>query len=472
MIHTRQISRGLLVVMSAAVLTLGGCVSQQTYEDPLAVMKHSDESAKRLAAAKQAQRSLGQDPAHVAALHEMLWTPGRAVEEHRHAIDLLIAYDEQDFKKVLSRRLVMISNPVTIEYLMQQAVERNWKDLSPAIVRSLSRPVPSNLPGPRSEEAALLKLHPGKTLEQIVFDTFANLDSTASINEQTAAWHLLRRLTDAQTLMKLLALAPERTPLVVDLKAAAADLKAVPAGREGVLRLSYMRDPSRKAAWDEAAARVARLSDEQRLGLELRHMPVLTQIDLDAYITRSRAQMVQMVGKLLDKQDHQLRGPTYDGPMRDYPQDFGLAAKDLSWADLVTIHQIFLAMQSPAVRQELFSQADRDRLDTSTEYGGVILFDAGQYAAKGFAPMTRQTDYKFIPSSAMIETLYSSLVHYHFHAQAHRNRDYAGPGLGDMRLSKNLETHCIVLTFINADTLNVDFYQPDGLVVDICSIKR
>src|SRR5690606_26990465 len=114
---------------------------------------------------------------------------------------------------------------------------------------------------------------------EIVFDVMANADDQANIHEQAAAWHLLGQLTDRERLLMLLAKAPGRTPLVVDLQAAARDLHALPSGREGVLRLSYLRDPARADLWQTFKTQADRLGVEQRQGLELRHLPVLAALD-------------------------------------------------------------------------------------------------------------------------------------------------------------------------------------------------
>jgi len=435
-------------------------------------MKHSDDPMLRMAAAKQAEKSHAQDPARIAALHEMLWRRGRGAEERQYAIDQLVAYDEQDFRQILSRRLVLIVNPETLRYVLEMAAERQWTELTPAIVRSYARQIVTNIPGPRPEEAALQALNPGKTIVEIVFDTFINTREQASINEQTAAWQLLRRLTDAPGLMKLLAAAPDTTPLVIDLKASASQLRTLPHGREGVLRLSTLRSPAYAALWQQQAELVSKLTDEQQQGLELRHLPVLLSVDQNV-LSMGRQQLLDRVRQYLARQEHHLRGPTYDGPMRDYPQEFSAYASDLPWADLATIDLLArVILENRSVQAELFAQADRDKLDTSSEHGGVLLLDDGRYQARAFSPMQRQNDYKFFPSQEMIDTLYRGVAHYHFHAQAHHNRDYAGPGMGDMRMARTLEAHCIVLTFINADTLNVDYYQPGGQVIDLGTIKR
>jgi hypothetical protein len=129
-------------------------------------------------------------------------------------------------------------------------------------------------------------------------------------------------------------------------------------------------------------------------------------------------------------------------------------------------------VQLPDVVQAFFTQADDDLLDPTTEHGGVLLAKNHVIEAHAFDPSYRKQNYKFIPPQAMIDALYTGLAHYHFHAQAEHNRDFAGPGLGDIRLAASLEMNAIVLTFIDDDTLNVDYYQPNGAVVDIGVIRR
>jgi hypothetical protein len=64
------------------------------------------------------------------------------------------------------------------------------------------------------------------------------------------------------------------------------------------------------------------------------------------------------------------------------------------------------------------------------------------------------------------------LAHYHFHAQEYKNSEFAGPGKGDIDTADRLDFNFLVFTFIDEKTLNVDFYQPGGVVVDLGTIKR
>ena len=60
----------------------------------------------------------------------------------------------------------------------------------------------------------------------------------------------------------------------------------------------------------------------------------------------------------------------------------------------------------------------------------------------------------------------------HFHAQRHRNGNHAGPGLGDLNYAQNTRTNNLVFTFVDKDTMNVDYYRHGKVIVDLGTIKR
>ncbi|MEE2819531.1 MAG: hypothetical protein VX615_02855, partial [Planctomycetota bacterium] len=76
-------------------------------------------------------------------------------------------------------------------------------------------------------------------------------------------------------------------------------------------------------------------------------------------------------------------------------------------------------------------------------------------------------DRRFNASQQMFDAGYTALFHFHYHAQKYRNGDHAGPGLGDKNYADSTRANCIVLTFVNEDEVNVDFYRHGGVVVDL-----
>jgi hypothetical protein len=238
-----------------------------------------------------------------------------------------------------------------------------------------------------------------------------------------------------------------------------------------VLWLSYLRNPGRRAYWQKAKSIIAGLRPDQLTGFSLRHVAVVMDVASEE-LTYSRKQLLQRVQANIRASKHHTTGPTFDGPMDEYPQHLYAVASKLNWADLLTMHHLWQAVNQPNVVRALFAQAQADNADASTEYGGVLHHQGDKYLVKPFKPLIRQHDLKFIPSNKMIQAAYTGLAHYHFHAQYIRNSLYAGPGVGDTRTAERLNFNFLVFTYIDANRLNVDYYQPDGSVIDLGTIKR
>ncbi|MCX5658174.1 MAG: hypothetical protein NTW19_00445 [Planctomycetota bacterium] len=467
--------RTLRFLLLASLAALGGCVTPH-FEDPINVMTSTQAyPEKRRAAAAQARQEMPADPRRIAALKTILWDGHFPAEEQTTALNELVALDEAQFRKDVAQRILLIDHYEVLEKIFALAVDRQWQEFTPTAVRHYARPIHGMADANRPERAVIEKLNPGKTVEQVVFEVFINRPGEMKAEAQGAAWELINRLNPRESVVAAMAQAPETSPMVIDLKAAAADLHAVPINREGVLWLSYLRDPARRAWWDRAKALVARLSPEQLNGLELRHLPTLLVAD-DATLGMTRRDLSLAVRRSLADAEHHMLAPSFDGQDRDYPQSFNEWEAKLTWADLACIRVIAGAVADRAVVQSFFAQADEDLLDETTEYGGALLVQeqGGQtrFAAKLFKPMVRRSDARYLAPPALIESLYTGVAHYHFHAQRQKNKEYAGPGRGDQELAGRLNFNFLVLTFIDHERLNIDFYTPKGAVVDLGTLRR
>jgi hypothetical protein len=480
------------VALGLLCVALAGCAGSRVYEDPVPVMVNRQaELDDRKSAMTQAEQRFADDPRRIKNLYRLVFEPGQPSELRLLAVDQLVKHDEAGFRTAIARDITRIGDWPTLRRVFELGVQRHWPDFTPVVVRNWARPAHGENDDDRLERRIIQELHPGQPVEAVVFDVFARQDKSIDIHEQVAAWELLNRIAPPRQLMADLAKAPDTTPLVVDLKACAADLHVVPANNEGVRWLFYLREPARKAFWDKAKARVAQLNDAQRDGLELRHLAVLTKLDPSVLAMDRNAMLARVAERLRDAEQH-LTGPTYDGPMRDHPQLLHSSADKLAWADLATIDLLLGLLHDRAAIAALFRQADADVADTSTEYGGVIDYEpeaagaaasaavppsggasgGGGFTVTPFEPLVRVHDLKYLPPPDMIERMYTAVAHYHFHAQSHKNSDYAGPGLGDLKMADRLRPNALVFTFIDDNRLNVDYYQPGFIVVDLGTVHR
>tara|TARA_Y100000589_G_scaffold325006_1_gene362087 strand:+ start:2729 stop:4042 length:1314 start_codon:yes stop_codon:yes gene_type:complete len=432
----------------------------------------SESDSVRMDAAKQAEKSMAEDPSRIAALETLVWEYGHPQKLRHYAIDQLIAHDEASFRQQMHRRIVQILSYETIEYLFKVANERGWGDsFTPTIVRQYARHMHGIKEEDRPERQVLLEMHPDQSVEETVFNVFVQAGKEDKIISQADAWDLLARISTKQQLIDYLDRAPADTAMVADLKAAAADLHIVAFNKEGNLWLSYLRKPEMRPYWHKLKEIVATLNDDQKSDLKLRHLaPLLAATPQQRQ--QSRIDLISDINAFVNSQKHHLKGATYDGGSADHPQEFSQSVDKLTWPDLLVISQLINAMQSHAVTSDLFAWADADKTDTSTEYGGTIRKDDGVFNAKLFKPRIRRHDRRFYPTPKMYDDLYTALSHYHFHAQQHHNSDYAGPGRGDLKFAKLNQFSCLVFTFINQNNMNVDYYQEGDIVVDLGTIVR
>ena len=87
-------------------------------------------------------------------------------------------------------------------------------------------------------------------------------------------------------------------------------------------------------------------------------------------------------------------------------------------------------------------------------------------------PASRIGDERFVASADMLRSSDRALAHYHFHVQKWGNARFAGPSTDDRVYAWRQGRTCLVFTGIRKGVLAVDYYQPNGLILDLGEITR
>ncbi|MBZ0172251.1 MAG: hypothetical protein K8E66_07725, partial [Phycisphaerales bacterium] len=253
-------------------------------------------TSRRLEAAELAWASAQEDPElrvkARAVYKSLVWSTETPRPLRLKLVEFLLL-DESPEGEADSRRFTMLRLPTepdrAVVGMMALAAARNgWDESAPSLVRRLAEPIEGIADHDRVEAQALRLLGPGRTLERIVFDIFADPGASGGPSEigwssrvQADAWTVLSRLDPEGRTRRSLILDPgsaamgESGPLLRDLRAAVDDLGVVP---ETAMELDWLRslrdgsDERNAAWWREAASLVTGLSDGQRQGLQLRHI--------------------------------------------------------------------------------------------------------------------------------------------------------------------------------------------------------
>ncbi len=467
------------VLAIIALLLISACTASQAELDPLAALQSKTlTGSDHIRAMEVLDASAPNDPETIKALNDVVGRDSYAVAAREEALNRLVHRDLAGLKSTIRQTLPRSKSWDWVQRCSEIIEEHDWKDLSPALASSWARPVAGQKDDlKRPEYKAIAKMHGEENVTDVIFNMFMESKSVSQQGLRTRCWDLLHRLGQRERLVNLLATseAAPNDAMMIDLHAGAVELGIVPRNREEILWLRKLRQQDRAEFWASAVKAVKDLSPQRRVELELRDIPILVSASLYDHelLQATTADLYARADAALRDVKHYVQESNYDNMSGSSHQMLGDYRDKLTWGDLAAIQIALRAMQVPEVVHHLFNYADRDMADTSTEYGGIIALDGkDRFEVREFQPIVRRHDQEFNASQAMLDEAYTSIFHFHLHAQNFRNNKYAGPGFGDLNYADNTLANCLVFTFMNEDTLNVDFYRHDRVVVDLGVIKR
>lgn len=458
------------------------------------------------AAWKQAQHSSEDKAAVRATFKEMVWSsslpPSLRTRLYKH---LASDTDPETLEDTRKQTRLMIPREPSREMelvLCQTAGAKGWTDCIPALIRSYSRPVPLVKDEDRAERIALIQLSGGTPLVEVVFGVFLNPpdedpDSPADFRARTRAdaYDVLGRLDVSGAYRKRLledaSLTPGDDSVVRLLRRSVTELKVIPISGEELRWLERLADPkiARNVSWwAEVQTVVATMPPEKLDGLQLRHLePVRVASKLHADLfAKDRAMLLGELKSVVASRKTVQRSNEAQGTVKAVKEQVDVWEHGLSWADLLTIALLDRAVRQKDFVERIFVYVELDRADTTTEYGGLILTahnvgdgkatvsDPGKVVAWLFPPRPgqRPNDNEFVAPEEMIISSDRAIAHFHFHVHRARNSEVAGPSHGDLAYAARNGRNCLVFTSIGTDELNVDFYQPNGIVIDLGTIEK
>jgi len=408
-------------------------------------------------------------------LHRMLWVPYYTNDARQAALNRLWKVDREGVIKTVRQRLPRIDNWRWIEQLCAWIAAEEVLELDAALISSWSQVTMRYEEQDRPERQALVSMYGEDALEALVFQSLLTTNKSWQQGFRTRCWELLLRIGARDMLLALLngSSIPKDDLFLLDLQRATRELGIMPQNKEEILWARELCKSEYSDFWNEAIVALALLDDERRLSLEMRDVPIAVTVarHWPELATKSTTSLVESLETKIQDRKHYFE---YEGGgnVSTLNELFRSHKNKLSWGDAVAIRVALAAMDVPELQAHFFDYANRDRLDTSTEFGGVIELDKqGRFVILEFEPIIRTHDRRFDAPQTMFDAAYTSLFHFHFHAQKYRNGDHAGPGLGDKSYADNTRANCLVLTFVNSKTLNVDYYRHGHVVVDLGTMK-
>ena len=457
-------------------LLAAGCGGARRFDDPIAAMTDPRLTVgEHRAAMEQARLDHPDEPRRLEQLKEIISGPAHSVESRAAAWHHLEERDPEDAKAVLEYRLPTHAAWGFVQWACELIAERGWVEMTPSLVRSLYRPSPGFTEELRPERVALMRLHENRDIREIVFDVVADPPrNVVHAQWRLSAWELLNRLGESDLWQDRLAALNSDDPMLSDLRLGYVELAVIARTREEVLRLQHLRRAEHLATWERCRDIAAALGAEQKRGLRLRHLPVLERVcelHPDWLEQSPAALLASLDARFVGKLHFHPEAIMSSRSLNTGPQSLREWGDTLSWADLLTVRLAEHMTFDPVMIHQLLPQAQRDREDTSTEYGGIIDYAQGQPRATLYPPIHRSHDLKYYAPASMVEAGYLAPFHYHFHAQEVRNTEYAGPGGGDIEYANTMAVNAIVFTSVGEGRLNADFYTEGRIVIDLGTIE-
>ncbi len=483
-----------LVTVAAVAAGIVGCGSSPDRwksEDPIVDLRNPRADPRlRTSAVDQARQRAGTDPVAIAsvtrALKDIAWSTNEypalrlaAITSLINDTDPAVAADAREMGKLMLPREQ--ERPIVV-YLAKSASDRGWTDYIPPLIRSYARPLKGVEDQTRVEGLAIKDLSGGRPVADTVFEVFLNppkMPETYGLDWATRfrsdAWDLLGRLdADGTRRVELLASAnggDGGDRVIADIRTCLKDLRSVPLTGDELTWLGSLRSDGRAmnaAWWSEATAAVQSVAGNGPF--HLRHAEPIrwARANRPEWLGKSRSELAsELRGRLEGRTRHDRSADT---AVKRNREDLAYWEPKMSWGDLLTVLVVDEALSDVGVRRALVGHADLDFKDKTTEYGGLLGFQADAKPRVVLFPPRpgqRQGDQKFIASDDMLAASDLALAHYHFHAQKRQNGDYAGPSEGDMVYAARYGRTCLVLTSLGERELAVDLYQPDGVILDL-----
>ena len=459
-------------------MMLGGC-STGAPDDPAAILADARQPLDRHRMAIMVLETTATPETTLRVLKGMIGSDEYDLAARVLAYERLRVLNPDVLESMLELQLPRITRTDWREWVCEAIARDSWTDLTPTLIRAWARPVAgwTMASKERPERLALVSIFGEDRVADVLMQVMLDANPVTAVNLRTRCWELLVAEGSDETLRTLVVEAKvlPNDGMMRDLREVERATGMLPSNREEILWARALCMSDRETYLKEVSEAIDALPEVRRTSLEFRdlavvhaafkHEPELLSLDPERVIAQ--------VQKVVRSTERRLASPTFEGWPGTYTEALHEVAADLDWADAAALALAIKAMSVSAVVEHIFDQADRDLIDSTTEFGGVMaLDDRGRFVLKECVPRQRQGDNQYLPPQEAFDRGYTALFHYHNHAQKYDNREYAGPHLGDFAYANSTRANCLVFTFLSSREMNVDFYRHGKVVVDLGSIKR
>lgn len=460
----------------ALALLLAACQSgPDSVQDPAAVLIRPSLARERYFDALAAARQRGVDEPTKAALRRMIAADGYAIDARALAFELLFETDPSAVVEALENSLPRMADVAWRERVCGMVADRRMDAMVPTLIRAWANPATGFQTKERPERIALGRIVGEDQVSAALLRTMRESNPITQANLRARCWELLMKNGDEARLRVLLADADSvrGDAMLSDLARVATELGVMPTTREEILWARKLCEPARAEFFAEARSALQAMPKARREAVEIRSLPVAVAASKrrpELLVAEDAALYAELESRIKDRKK---ASPDFTGFGEGFTEVLYQQRERANWSDLAAMLMALELLADPGLRRHIFEQADRDREDRTTEFGGVLALDGkSRGELLEFPPRVKQGDLRFESPQALFDALYTGLFHYHNHTQKYDNAQYAGPHMGDFAFADSTRCNGLVFTFLSADVIGVDFYRYDRFVADLGAIER
>jgi hypothetical protein len=274
---------------------------------------------------------------------------------------------------------------------------------------------------------------------------------------------LAGRMTAPGLAGKLASVTP-RTEAMAALKASVTQLNYLPEGGPALLALvaAWRVQPN---SFQDVAKLARQWKTDAGYEFHIRDFHVLSRMTTDPLRKMlKRDELVTAISTALTGRQHAPRAGAAEGA-----DSFAKQAASLSMADLWNIYLLNQMFARPRVLLALRVMAERDRADTRSAWGGLVVYESGGAEARLYPPEkdAPADDLRYVPSKQMISEGRDSMCRFLAHFEKANNAARAGPTTEELAAAKEGNYYGLVLTTISETEFCAFYFNPQGAVVSL-----
>jgi hypothetical protein len=416
-------------------------------------------AGERVASLRLVERLGGDDAATLETLGTVVADPKTPAELQQAALEILLKKNRPNLaSKAVSllpgappgsplRRTVLDWLAANADATMFSDVVKAWSQESPASAdESRFRAIIQKIAGQPWDQSLLTAINA---------ESFFARGSAMSI--------LAGRVSAAALASKLASVTP-RTEAMSALKASVTQLNYLPDGGPTLLALV--------AAWrvqPHSFQDVARLARQWKTDtgyeFQIRDFHLLSRMTSDPQRRMlKRDELLAAISTALGERQHAARAGVPAGS-----DLFARQAASLTMVDLWNVHLLGQMFARPRVLLALRVMSERDRADTRSAWGGLIVYETGGAEARLYPPEkdTPADDLHYIPSRQMVSEGRDSMCRFFAHFEKAANAARAGPTADELSAAKEGNYYGLVITTLSESEICAHYFNPQGAVVSL-----